>query len=259
MFLRKLPVTSNASRHVSKFMTGWLDKTNYSRTHFTKLNKAGRGLTGRQIIRTRGSILNKLRLPRITYNLRSKAPLLLSTIRVVPFYSKMVSLMVLPSGSLCYLPALDRHPVFSVVYFQSFFSSSWYKKSHICLTLVGRVKQYRRISNIEAWPGRGIQYARSAGSWGKITKRDYLTHTAVAFLPSGVRKIVSTFSLILPNRSLGIDKRIMKNTKSGYRRSFGFKSIVRGVAMNPVDHPHGGRTKAIKYPRTPWGKTTKFK
>jgi ribosomal protein L2 len=34
---------------------------------------------------------------------------------------------------------------------------------------------------------------------------------------------------------------------------------VRGVAMNPTDHPHGGRAKSIKYQRTPWGKTTKFK
>ena len=39
----------------------------------------------------------------------------------------------------------------------------------------------------------------------------------------------------------------------------GKKPKVRGVAKNPTDHPHGGRTKAIKYPRTPWGKTTKFK
>jgi large subunit ribosomal protein L2 len=39
----------------------------------------------------------------------------------------------------------------------------------------------------------------------------------------------------------------------------GKKSIVRGVAMNPVDHPHGGRAKSIKYPRTPWGLTTKYK
>ncbi len=49
------------------------------------------------------------------------------------------------------------------------------------------------------------------------------------------------------------------NGKAGYWRSFGVKSLVRGVAMNPVDHPNGGRTKAIKYPRTPWGKTTKYK
>jgi large subunit ribosomal protein L2 len=35
--------------------------------------------------------------------------------------------------------------------------------------------------------------------------------------------------------------------------------LSRGVAKNPVDHPHGGRNKAIKYQRTPWGKTTKYK
>jgi large subunit ribosomal protein L2 len=51
----------------------------------------------------------------------------------------------------------------------------------------------------------------------------------------------------------------MLNTKAGYWRSFGVKSIVRGVAMNAVDHPHGGRTKSVKTPQTPWGFVTKKK
>jgi large subunit ribosomal protein L2 len=51
----------------------------------------------------------------------------------------------------------------------------------------------------------------------------------------------------------------LTNTRSGYWRNFGLKPHVRGVARNPVDHPHGGRAKSIKYPRTPWGKTTKYK
>jgi large subunit ribosomal protein L2 len=55
------------------------------------------------------------------------------------------------------------------------------------------------------------------------------------------------------------DNKNFLNGKAGYWRNFGVKPLVRGVAMNPVDHPHGGRTKSIKYPRTPWGKTTKFK
>jgi large subunit ribosomal protein L2 len=55
------------------------------------------------------------------------------------------------------------------------------------------------------------------------------------------------------------DKKHTTNTKAGHLKVYGKKSIVRGVAMNPVDHPHGGRTKSIRYPRTPWGKTTKFK
>ena len=204
-------------------------------------------------------MLVKLRLPKIAYNFRLKYPLLFSTLKITPFYNKIISLMMLPSGGFCYLPTLEKHPIFSIVYFRGFYVPSWYRKRKTCLTLISNVRQYKRVSNFEVWPGKGIQYARSAGSWGKITSRNMNSYTAVAYLPSGVRKIVSTFGLILPGRGAGIDKRLIRNTKSGFWRSFGFKSIVRGVAMNPVDHPHGGRTKAIKYPRTPWGLTTKFK
>ena len=223
------------------------------------MSTGGSGLTGRKIIRTRGRLMRKLQLPKIAYSFRLTYPLLLSTFKVTPFYSKIVSLMMLPSGGVAYLPALDRQSVFSIVHFHTPRPAVRIKRERACLTLVAIVQQYRRISNFEVWPGKGIQYARSAGSWGKITSRDFNNHTAVAYLPSGVRKIVSIFSTIVPGRSAGIDKRLIKNTKSGYWRSFGFKSIVRGVAMNPIDHPHGGRTKSIKYPRTPWGKTTKFK
>ena len=47
--------------------------------------------------------------------------------------------------------------------------------------------------------------------------------------------------------------------KAGDIYNFGQRPKVRGVAMNPVDHPHGGRTKSIKLPKTPWGKVTKLK
>jgi large subunit ribosomal protein L2 len=78
-------------------------------------------------------------------------------------------------------------------------------------------------------------------------------------LPSGIKKIFSYYSYVFLGRvALRWSKRFTTN-KAGYWRSFGSKSMVRGVARNPVDHPHGGRTKSIKYPRTPWGKTTKFK
>ena len=251
--------TSNASHKILRFSSIWFDKKTCKKARFRKLSNGGCGLTGRKVIRTRGRLLRRLQLPKIAYRFRLTYPLLVSTFKVTPFYSKIVSLAVLPSGGVCYLPTLERHPIFSVVHLQTPLSSSWIKREFACLTLVSIVQQYRRISNFEIWPGKGIQYARSAGSWGKITSRDFKSHTAVAYLPSGVRKIVSIFSTIVPGRSAGIDKRVIKNTKSGYWRSFGFKPTVRGVAMNPVDHPHGGRTKAIRYPRTPWGKTTKFK
>jgi hypothetical protein len=53
--------------------------------------------------------------------------------------------------------------------------------------------------------------------------------------------------------------RSMSGYKAGLKRSLGQRPKVRGVAMNPVDHPHGGRTKSIRLPRTPWGKVAKLK
>jgi large subunit ribosomal protein L2 len=58
--------------------------------------------------------------------------------------------------------------------------------------------------------------------------------------------------------TLNLHKKCL-NGKFGYWRTFGKKPLVRGVAMNAVDHPNGGRTKSLKYSKTPWGTTTKFK
>lgn len=108
------------------------------------------------------------------------------------------------------------------------------------------------ISFIEAKPLGGIKYTRSFGSKSKIIKLDTRTGLSLVQLSSGVKKIFSAFSLSsVGNANLRFLKKTLKNTKSGDWRAKGLKSIVRGVAMNPVDHPHGGRTNSIKYPRTP--------
>jgi large subunit ribosomal protein L2 len=116
-----------------------------------------------------------------------------------------------------------------------------------------------RLSLLELYPGLGIQYVRSPGTFARFIKINWSNHTALISLPSGVHKSFSIYSLtFLHPVSLRI-KKSTSNTRSGFWRSFGVKPKVRGVAMNPVDHPHGGRTKAIKNPRTPWGKPTKLK
>lgn len=80
---------------------------------------------------------------------------------------------------------------------------------------------------------------------------DTRTNTAVIKLPSGVKKVFSIYSLASLGQVFTNDKKLLKNNKAGYYSNLGHKPKVRGVAMNPVDHPHGGRTKAIRYPRTP--------
>lgn len=107
------------------------------------------------------------------------------------------------------------------------------------------------FSFAEIHPHRGAQYSRSSGSSSKLLSKNISTHTTLVKLPSGVRKIFSLYSLVTDGAPSLKQKKHQLNTKSGYWRIRGCKPIVRGVAMNPVDHPHGGRTKSIKYPRTP--------
>ena len=75
---------------------------------------------------------------------------------------------------------------------------------------------FQKISNVEAIPGLGVQYVRSSGSFGKITSKSRETHSAVLKLPSGVRKVVSMFSVIMLGSVSLRSKKQIKSTKSGY-------------------------------------------
>jgi len=132
-------------------------------------------------------------------------------------------------------------------------------KIRMLCRMIGQFKRLSYISLIEFHPGVGAQYCRSAGTGSRIIKFDHIVHTALIQLPSKVKKIISYYSIAFKGKVALKASLYCTSNKAGYWRNFGFKPIVRGVAMNPVDHPHGGRTKSVRYPRTPWGKTTKFK
>ena len=90
--------------------------------------------------------------------------MLLTTFKVVPFSHKLLMLLILPSGGLSYLPAIDTKPIFTILHFSTFNSPTYFKKSKTFLTLAANVRQFRKVSNVELWPGKGVQYARSAGA-----------------------------------------------------------------------------------------------
>jgi len=229
---------------------------------FRKKSKAGRcSHTGRIVIWTKSSILKRIKLPKVNYNFRSKEIGFISTFKLVPFSNKLVTLVVFSTGAYSYFPATEKTSIFSTigVFYSKSRSSPESLKQSISYQFIRFAQPFKKISNLEVLPGKGVQYVRSAGSFAKITRLDTFNHTALIKLPSGVRKFFSLYSLMTEERCPLKLKRKLRNTRSGFWRSFGLKPHVRGVARNPVDHPHGGRTKAIRYPRTPWGKTTKFK
>ena len=114
------------------------------------------------------------------------------------------------------------------------------------------------IHNIELKPGRGGQMARAAGTYAQILGRE--TGYALLRLSSGEVRMVRGNCMAVIGAVSNPDQANIKLGKAGRRRWLNKRPSVRGVAMNPVDHPHGGgegRTSGGRHPVTPWGKSTK--
>jgi large subunit ribosomal protein L2 len=116
------------------------------------------------------------------------------------------------------------------------------------------------IHNVEMKPGKGGQIARSAGAYAQLIGRD--RGYAQLRLSSGEVRVVRGECVATVGAVSNPDNQNTKLAKAGRNRWLGKRPSVRGVAMNPVDHPHGGgegRTSGGRHPVTPWGKPTKGK
>jgi hypothetical protein len=148
--------------------------------------------------------------------MRSKVLSLVSTFKLIPFQNKLVSLSFLASGGFSYLPTTDYFKLFGFSYFPatSVKIKTFFKNPTSFLIIY--VQRLSKISLIELYPGSGIQYARSSGTFAKLIKTDINSHTALLQLPSGVKKTFSVYSLAsLGPVSLKI-KNQTTNTKSGF-------------------------------------------
>ena len=114
------------------------------------------------------------------------------------------------------------------------------------------------VHNIEMKPGAGGQLARSAGTSAQIVSKEDLY--VQLRLSSGEIRLVNKNCLATIGIVSNPDNKNTKLGKAGRKRYLGFRPKVRGVVMNPVDHPHGGgegRTSGGRHPVTPWGQSTK--
>ena len=114
------------------------------------------------------------------------------------------------------------------------------------------------IHNIEMKPGKGAQIARSAGTYAQLIGKD--AGRAQLRLSSGEVRMVTEQCMATVGAVSNPDQKNINLGKAGRKRWLGRRPTVRGVAMNPVDHPHGGgegRSSGGRHPVTPWGKPTK--
>jgi large subunit ribosomal protein L2 len=116
------------------------------------------------------------------------------------------------------------------------------------------VKTGARVSNLELYPGFGSVVARSGGLFAVLVRK--YKELALVKLSSGEFRFFSldcfcTIGVLLADS-------VSRNAnKAGYNRWHGWRPVVRGRAMNPVDHPHGGRTNGGMTPTTPWARSVK--
>ena len=258
----KKPVTSGASRSTFKVRTYLPIKFKINKFTFSKKNKSGRSNKFGILCRSKGTISTKMKYPNISKSYRLLSLSFIANIFLVPFSHKLYSLVFSSTGTMTYVYTSQNHLLFKVTRLQSVLKSSYtLSRGYFFLSkfikipqfffLIFQLPKYKFISLLEIFPSKGIKYVRSAASKAFINKVDTKLNLTLIKLPSGVHKVFSNFSV----GSVGIQpfssKKTLNPLNAGFYKKSGKKSLSRGIAKNPIDHPHGGRSKAIRYQRTP--------
>ena len=126
------------------------------------------------------------------------------------------------------------------------------------------------IYNIELQPGKGGQLVRAAGTCAQLVKKDEMNTSDLSVsstsssclirMPSGQQQRLDSHCRVTIGTVSNATHATRQLRKAGQKRWLGFRPVVRGVAMNPIDHPHGGgegRTKGGRPSVSPWGKPSK--
>ena len=122
---------------------------------------------------------------------------------------------------------------------------------------LGNIPLGTLVHNIELQPGKGGQMVRSAGTSAQLLAKDRPNYVTLR-LPSGEERYVLQDCLATIGQVGNVEHGNIKLGKAGRKRHMGIRPTVRGSAMNPNDHPHGGgegrSSIGMPGPKTPWGK-----
>jgi ribosomal protein L2 len=165
-------------------------------------------------------------------------------------FRRLEGLFFFKTGLWEILPLTQTNHLFSFMlyYYKTYLSPL---TPLISVYYIYMVKKGMFVQLIEDTQTGLIKYARAYGSYAKLISINFTLQTVLIELPSKARKLFLLNTLVYKMPLVKINQLPIMVNKAGFNKNFGLKSKVRGVAKNPVDHPHGGRTKTIKYPRTP--------
>jgi large subunit ribosomal protein L2 len=218
-------------------------------------SKAGRNSAGRISVRHRGG--GHKRRYRVIDFKRDKfgIPAKVASIEYDPNRSARIALLHYADGEKRYIVA----PV-GLVVGTSLMSGPDAEPSVGNALPLSHIPVGTSVHNIEMIAGRGAQMVRSAGTSAQLMSReDEFAHIK---MPSGEIRLIRTNCLATIGRVGNVEHNSIVMGKAGRKRWLGIRPTVRGVAMNPVDHPMGGgegRTSGGGHPQSPWGLLSKGK
>ena len=218
-------------------------------------NKGGRNNTGRITARRQGGGAKKLYRKVDFRRAKHDIEATVERLEYDPNRTAFIALVKYDDGELSYILAPQRLAVGDKVVSGAQVDVKPGNAMPLKRIPVGTI-----VHNVELKPGKGGQMARSAGTYAQIVGRD--AGYAQMRLQSGEVRLVSGECMATIGAVSNPDHGNTSLGKAGRRRHMGKRPAVRGVAMNPIDHPHGGgegRTSGGRHPVTPWGKPTKGK
>ncbi len=217
--------------------------------------KGGRNNTGRITARRRGG--GHKRLYRQVDFKRQKydVPATVERIEYDPNRTAFIALIAYEDGEKSYILAPQRLNIGDVVVAAERADVKPGNAMPLRSIPIGTI-----VHNVELKPGAGGKMARAAGTYVQLVGRD--RGYGLLKLASGEVRMVRQECMATIGAVSNPDQSNIKLGKAGRKRWLGKRPAVRGVAMNPIDHPHGGgegRTSGGRHPVTPWGKPTKGK
>ena len=155
------------------------------------------------------------------------------------------------TGSLSLKPGIDGVEVGQFIFCSNLPKNFWKYQTAGHLVMLRFLSNFTIFSNVFF---NGIKkYALSNGTFCQLLEFFYDFNFGKITLPTKQVKVISGWNFVILGRNSQIDHKYKIFGKAGFNRILGKKSKVRGVARNPVDHPHGGRTKTNKPEVSIWG------
>ena len=220
-----------------------------------KISTGGRNSNGRITVRFRGGghkkAYRKIDFKRTKHDQAARV----ERIEYDPNRSAFIALIKYPDGELSYILAPQRLAVGDIIVAGNHVDVKPGNAMPVGNMPIGTI-----VHNVEIKIGKGGQIARSAGTYAQIVGRDQ--EYVILRMNSGEQRLVHGRCMGTVGAVSNPDHMNISIGKAGRKRWMGKRPHNRGVAMNPVDHPHGGgegRTSGGRHPVTPWGFPTKGK